>query len=204
MFRRCLLSLSLILGCTLPATHAADPFAALLNKPAPEVQADFTVNGKATKLSDLKGKVVVLDVWAVFCGPCLEAVPNLKLLNDKYKDQGLALVGVTYYLQQLKFDKSAGRLSRAVPKLNVQQEQQMLKDFTAYHKMDYPTFVLTEEANEKLIQNYKIKDIPLIVVIDRKGVVRMVSNDNEPTKAALEKAFQAIDAKVKELLAEKE
>src|SRR2546425_993526 len=64
-----------------------DPHAALLGKPAPDFEADFALNGKPVKLADLKGKVVLLDFWAVWCVPCVSAFPHLRDWNAEYKDK---------------------------------------------------------------------------------------------------------------------
>ena len=51
--------------------------------------------GGALKLTDLRGKVVVVDFWGTFCAPCLKQVPQLVALNKKYKDKGLEIVGLS-------------------------------------------------------------------------------------------------------------
>src|SRR2546426_8169567 len=83
---------------------------ALVGKPAPEITGDFALNGKPVKLADLKGKVVLLDFWAVWCGPCIATFPHLREWNKDYKDKGLEVVGVTSYYGFGEFDKEAGKL----------------------------------------------------------------------------------------------
>src|SRR6185503_18734703 len=51
------------------------------------------VSGKKVRLSDFKGKVVVLDFWATWCGPCRVEIPDFVKLQSKYKDKGLEIVG---------------------------------------------------------------------------------------------------------------
>ena len=67
----------------------------LYGKPAPEFRKiKEWKNGAAVRLSDLKGKVVVLDFWGFWCGPCVHAMPELMELHDRFADQGLVIVAV--------------------------------------------------------------------------------------------------------------
>lgn len=56
--------------------------------------AKTNADGEEKKLGDLAGKVVVLDFWATYCPPCLEAIPHLNDLQAKYKDDGLEIIGM--------------------------------------------------------------------------------------------------------------
>jgi thiol-disulfide isomerase/thioredoxin len=61
----------------------------------PPADITFTDNaGKQTKLSDLKGKVVLLDFWASWCAPCKQELPHLARLDREYRDKGLIIIGI--------------------------------------------------------------------------------------------------------------
>lgn len=76
-----------------------DPYSARLYPAQKEAKArDFTVdlvNGGTFSLSDQKGKVVMLNIWATWCAPCREEVPDFVELYDKYQGQGLSILGVS-------------------------------------------------------------------------------------------------------------
>jgi thiol-disulfide isomerase/thioredoxin len=73
----------------------AKPWVLLEGHPAPELQ-DVVAwkNTSPIKLADLRGKVVLLEFWGYWCGPCIETMPQLFALHDKYHDQGLEIIGV--------------------------------------------------------------------------------------------------------------
>ncbi|MBT4819090.1 MAG: redoxin domain-containing protein [Lentisphaerae bacterium] len=67
---------------------------ALEGKPPPALQIKEWVNGEGAVISDLKDKVVVLRIWATWCGPCRRSAPQVKKLYMTYKKRGLAIVGI--------------------------------------------------------------------------------------------------------------
>jgi thiol-disulfide isomerase/thioredoxin len=65
-----------------------------------DVAADWSLkdaDGKVHSLSELKGKVVVMDFWATWCGPCKMAMPGLQNLHEKFKDKGVVVVGINVH-----------------------------------------------------------------------------------------------------------
>ena len=72
----------------------ADPMAALVGKVIPDFSAT-DLDGKPISLQQYRGKVVLLDFWAVWCPPCIVEMPNVKRVYNSYKDQGFDVIGVS-------------------------------------------------------------------------------------------------------------
>jgi uncharacterized protein (TIGR03067 family) len=93
-----------VVTVTVPAgrnEHTADTIslspaklALLVGKPAPELEEVVGWKGKPVKLADLKGKLVLLEFWGYWCGPCVGAMPVVIELHEKYHDKGLVIVGI--------------------------------------------------------------------------------------------------------------
>jgi cytochrome c biogenesis protein CcmG/thiol:disulfide interchange protein DsbE len=88
-----------------PTPHA-DP-ATFIGKPAPDF-ALKDLNGRTLRLSDLRGKAVLLNFWATWCGPCMLETPWLSALRDKYARQGFEVVGISTEGEDVTPNDSAG------------------------------------------------------------------------------------------------
>jgi thiol-disulfide isomerase/thioredoxin len=109
-----------------------------------------TLDGKEFNLANLKGKVVLVDFWATWCLPCVEEMPFVKNVHEKYRAAGLEVVGVS-----LDSDRTA------------------LTNFVAQHKLDWPQIFIEGDPQKPfdnpLAKRYGVDGIPCILVIDREG-----------------------------------
>jgi thiol-disulfide isomerase/thioredoxin len=109
---------------------------------------DFEVKdlaGSAVRLSDLRGKVVLLNFWGIWCKSCRQEIPHLSALDRAFRDKGLSVLGADY-------GDSASDLEAYAKEL----------------EMSYPILV-----DDGLAEDYEVLVYPTSVVIDRKGFVRM-------------------------------
>src|SRR5687768_8953531 len=96
-----LVAAALLAACGAPANESEsegengrEPVTVAVGAPAP-VYATETLAGDSIALADLRGKVVLLNVWATWCHPCREEIPELQALHAKHRDAGLEVVGVS-------------------------------------------------------------------------------------------------------------
>ena len=114
------------------------------------VAPDFNLedlNGTELSLSDFEGKVLFLNFWATWCPPCRTEIPDFIEVYDKYKDMGLAILGIS--VDQISAKK--------------------VGEFVKKNKMNYPVAM----ATKKLFQDYPSPGaIPTTLVIDAMGKIR--------------------------------
>jgi thiol-disulfide isomerase/thioredoxin len=128
--------------------------------PAPEMKITEWIGQDAVTLGDLRGKVVLLDFWATWCGPCIVTFPRLRGWHKKYGGQDFMIVGVTQYYGE----QEGKRMSNL-------QEIEYLRDFKQKHKLPYGFAIASlGEASSK----YGIAAYPSTVLLDRNGVVRYI------------------------------
>lgn len=128
-----------------------DPYSVPLYKSKKQVEAsDFKaklINGKTFRLSNQKGKVVLMNIWATWCAPCREETPELVNLYNKYKDDGLVIVGVS-------IDK---------------QGESVVRPFMKKYDVDYPIII----DDGTIMDKYgPTMGIPTSYLIDKQGKLR--------------------------------
>lgn len=128
------------------------------------------VNGSPLTDEDLQGKVVLLDFWAVWCGPCIVTFPHLREWHEQYADKGLVIIGITNYYNFV-WDEASQRATRSAEKVSPEQEQEMLVKFAEHHNLEH-RFAIAEDGS--LAEFYGVSGIPHAVVIDRKGKVQLM------------------------------
>lgn len=165
-----------------------------LGQPMAPLDVQAWVNGDPLTAEDLKGKVVLLDFWAVWCGPCIATFPHLREWNEKYAEKGLTVIGLTNYYNY-SWDEEAGRASRSDDKLTPDQEQEMLKKFAEHHELKH-RFAIQKDNDTTLSEYYKVSGIPHVVLIGRDGNVRLYRIGSGETNA------KDIEATIETLLAE--
>ena len=141
----------------------------LLGDVAPELPlADEWFPGDKRTLASLKGKVVLLDFWAMWCQPCFDAFPQLIEWQQDYAGDGLEILGITRYygnVNGMPADRAA--------------EIAELKRFRSRERLPYDFVVGDGQAMQLM---YGATGLPTAVLIDRKGVVRYIETGTSPTR----------------------
>jgi thiol-disulfide isomerase/thioredoxin len=152
------------------AIAAGKVHADLIGKDAFPLAAEAWINGDPLTAEDLQGKVVLLDFWAVWCGPCIATFPHLREWREKYADKGLVIIGVTRYYEY-GWDEEAKRPQR-VAGISKEDEQQAMLKFAEHHELEH-RFMITP-SDSKLQEAYGVTGIPQAVLIDREGKIRLI------------------------------
>jgi thiol-disulfide isomerase/thioredoxin len=162
--------------------------AKLIGHEAPEVNFHWISSGTAKKLADLKGKVVILDFWATWCGPCVGAFPNIRKLQERYADYDVEIIGVTA-IQGYHFDRLNGERIKLPD--DPEKEMEMMHGFMKDFDMTWKVAFSDEEFNP----DFGVRGIPHIAIIDAEGKTRynMLRPYNPPFHEA-----EKIDALLKE------
>ncbi len=152
MPKRVLMLVAVVLGAYLLALmlvpRSPGPDDGLL--PAGEPAPDFTataVDGRPVRLGDLRGKVVVLDFWATWCGPCRGMIPHERNLVARLDEKPFAFVGVS-----------------------ADEDPDVLRAFLKANRMSWPNVCVGPEG--EVLRDYRVQAFPTVYVLDAAGVIR--------------------------------
>jgi thiol-disulfide isomerase/thioredoxin len=128
-----------------------------------------TLKGSPVSLKELKGKVVLIDFWATWCGPCLAEIPNIKTNYEKYHDAGFEVIAVSV-------DKD-------------------LKALAKFVKEEQPPWIVLADRHaknkESMSQKFGISGIPAFILVDRDGKVSAVNCRGKRLGENLEKLLSS-------------
>jgi cytochrome c biogenesis protein CcmG/thiol:disulfide interchange protein DsbE len=159
----------LLRGIAVPqrtVTSSEADTAALNAKPAP----DFTleaVDGSRVSLSDFKGQVVLLNLWATWCPPCVRETPRLVRVYEKYREQGFVILGIN---------------------TTYQDDRAKVEQFVRDHGVSYPVLL---DVKSEFGEKYGSRLLPTSYLVDRSGKVVM-TKVGEVEEAQLEEQIEAL------------
>ncbi|MGC3967169.1 MAG: redoxin family protein [Pirellulales bacterium] len=161
---------------------------ALVGKPYFPILEATWLNGSPLKPEELRGKVVLLDFWAVWCGPCIATFPHLREWNEKYADKGLVIVGVTrHYEYGWDAEAKRGKREEGISKAD---EDKATTEFVKHHELKHRIAVMPDND---LSAKYLVTGIPQAVLIDRDGSIRMIRvGSGEANAQMLEQAIRQL------------
>ncbi len=160
----------------------------LIGYDAPEIDFIWSSDGKSKHLSDFKGKVVILDFWATWCGPCFRAFPNIRELQARYKDYDVVILGVTSIQNRHTRRYPDGHTEPIVTQGEPEKEFALMKEFMDENDMTWKVVFSDESCFNP---DYGVFGIPHVAIIDTKGKVRY--NGLRPYDAPFHEA-EKIDA----------
>ena len=137
--------------------------------PAP-AYATVSLDGDSMSLAQQKGKVVLLNIWATWCHPCRDEIPELRTIHNRYRDRGLELVGVS---------------------VDTDGTDETIRTFMKDFEMTFPVW---RDPDERISTRFLAVGVPATFLIDKEGILRwrktgpIAPNDTSLT-AAIERAL---------------
>lgn len=150
----------LIIGCA----TGSEPIAAV-SEAAPDFQLQ-NLDGQPISLSDFKGKPVLINFWATWCGPCVSEMPYIQEIHEEWPDKGLVVLAI-----------------------NIGDSSSEVEQFLQNHNLSLPVLLDTKKV---VAQRYSIRAIPTTFFLDKDGMIQVKVIGAFPNKAAIESRLSEI------------
>ncbi|MBI5886790.1 MAG: TlpA family protein disulfide reductase [Deltaproteobacteria bacterium] len=138
---------------------AGSTYAGMINEKAPDISLN-DLKDKAVTLDSFKGKVVFLDFWASWCGPCKQEFPEINRFISKYRDKDVVVLAVNVDKQRSHVEEFLSKIPNLSEKVTV---------------------VL--DPDSKVVSSYNARMMPTSFIIDKNGIVRYIHfgfNESDP------------------------
>lgn len=145
--------------------RAADPKALTVGAPFPDFE-EQDLDGKPLSVGKFKGKVVLIDFWATWCGPCIQELPNVLKAYEKYHEKGFEIIGIS-----------------------LDNEKEKLTSFIKAKKLPWPQYFDGKGWESKLGVKYGIDSIPATYLLDKEGKIIAKGLRGDALEKAVEKAL---------------
>ena len=137
--------------------------------PAP-MYATVSLDGDSVSLSQQRGKVVLLNIWATWCHPCRDEIPELRAIHGRYRDRGVELVGVS---------------------VDADGTDEAIRSFMNDFQMTFPIW---RDPDERISTQFLAVGVPATFLIDKEGILRWrktgpIAPNDTSLIAAIERAL---------------
>jgi thiol-disulfide isomerase/thioredoxin len=130
-------------------------------------------DGRKVDVQKMKGKVILIDFWAAWCGPCIQSLPEVVKIYSKYHDEGFEIVGI-----------------------NMDKQQSHMESVVHRFKMPWPQYYDGKGWGNKFALEFNVSAIPAVWLVDKKGILRTMEareNLEDKIKELLTEKGAAID-----------
>ncbi len=138
---------SLLAACSLACTMPDASSRVAVGAPVPAYRAT-SLEGDSVSLAEHRGKVVLFNVWATWCHPCRDEIPELRKLQARYQERGLELIGVS---------------------VDADGSDDVIRSFMRDFEMEYPVW---RDPGERVSTQFLVIGVPATFLIDREGILR--------------------------------